>query len=184
MKKSVIAIAIGASMLLFTGCANPSFNPSYKQIVMVEGKPFRVPVGANNTSHTFSASAESKEKRKVYNTYGMNCKVGDILWMENYTSKQASNAYKKDGKIAGYAHVGQASREGKAGCTRPISNQEYDFYRSKEMEASANARARANYVAATTPKTVNVQHSGYVNQNVSGTMNHNVNHTYNPYYRY
>jgi hypothetical protein len=65
------------------------------------------------------------------------------------------------------------------------------------MEASANARANAanravtnaantNYMAATTPKTVNVQHSGYVNQNVnvSGTMNHNVNHTYSPYRTY
>ncbi len=185
MKKLRIIITISAS-ILFTGCANPSFNPNVKKVVFVEGKPFRVPVGATHTPHTFTTSEKSKEKRKVYNKYGMNCRLGDILWIENYTIKQSTSAYKKDGKIAGYTYVAQASREGKAGCTKAISNQEYSFYRSKEMEASANARARANLAAAMTPKTVNVQHTGHVNQNVnvSGTMNHNVNHSYNPYRTY
>ncbi len=183
MRKLRIITTISFSVVLFMGCTNPSFNPNVKKVVFVDGKPFRVPVGANNISHAYTSSSTDKEKLLVYKKNGLICRIGDILWIENYTAKEGVKTYKKSGKIAGFAYIAQAAKQGKAGCTRSISNQEYSFYRGKEMEASANTRARANLAAAMTPKTVNVQHSGYVNQNVnvSGTMNYNVNHTYNPY---
>ncbi len=183
MKKLRIVITISAS-ILFTGCANPSFNPNVKKVVFVDGKPFRVPVGANNIRHAYTSSSTDKEKLSVYKKNGLICRIGDILWIENYTAKEGTKIYKKSGKIAGFTYIAKAAKQGKSGCTRPISNQEYNFYRGKEMEASANARARANLAAAMTPKTVNVDHSGtvYQNVNVTGTMNHNVR--YKSYYSY
>jgi len=180
--EKIISMSIG--IILFSGCANPSFNPNNKKIVFVEGKPFRVPVGAGHTKHRYTSLSNDKEKTNVYNKYDMNCNLGDILWIEKYTAIEGAKIYKAQGKIAAYNYASQASRQGKAGCVRPISDQEYSFYRSKEMEASANARTRANLAAAMIPKRVNVNHSGtvYQNVNVTGTMDHTVK--YKPYYGY
>ncbi len=177
-------ISMGAAIILLAGCANPSFNPNNKQIVFVEGKPFRIPYGASHTGKRFTNTVESREKMTSYKREGLICNIGDLLWIENYTAKTGVKIYKSEGKLSGYTYIGKASREGKSGCVRPISNQEYSFYRSKELEASANARTQANLAAAMTPKTVNVNHSGtvYQNTNVTGTMNHNVR--YKPYYGY
>lgn len=182
----IINISVGASIILFTGCANPSFQPNNKKIVFIDGNAYRTPYGAGNTPHKYTSSAEDQERLAVYNKYGMNCKLGDILWIENYTAKEAQNIYNKNGKIAGYTYVGQVSKESKSGCVSPLTEKEYNFYLAKEMDTSENARARANYAAAIAPRTVNVQHSGSVTQNVnlSGTMNHNVNVTNNPYTYY
>lgn len=177
-------ISMCVAIILLVGCANPSFNPNNKQIVFVEGKPFRIPYGAAHTGKRFTNTVESREKMTSYKREGLICNIGDLLWIENYTGKNGVEIYKTKGKLSGYAYIGKASREGKSGCVRPISNQEYSFYRSKELETSANARAQANLVAARTPKTVNVNHSGtvYQNVNLTGTMNHNVSHK--PYYGY
>lgn len=177
-------ISISVATILLAGCANPSFNPNNKQIVFVEGKPFRIPYGASHTGKRFSNTVESREKMIAYKREGLICNMGDLLWIENYTGKAGVKIYKTDGKLAGFSYIGKASREGKSGCVRPISNQEYNFYRSKEMEASANARARANLAAAMTPKTVNVNHTGTVNQNtnVTGRIDHTIR--YKPYYSY
>ena len=181
--KLAIALSMG---VFFVGCTNPSFNPNNKQVVFIEGKSFRIPYNATSTPHRYTSSAKDKERISIYNKYGMRCKNGDILWIENFTSKEAVKVYKTNGKIAGYNYVGQVFSQGKSGCSKPLSNQEYNFYRGKEMEASANARATKNFAAAMTPQTVNVNHSGtvYQNVNLTGTMNHNVNHTYNPYRTY
>lgn len=177
-------LTISAGIILLVGCANPSFNPNSKKIVFVEGKPFRIPYGANHTGYRYTNSAKDKEIILSYKKEGLICKRGDLLWIEKYTGNKGLKIYKSEGKLAGYAFIGKASRKGKSGCVRPISDQEYSFYRDKEMESSANARARANLAAARTPQNVNVNHSGTVSQNVNvtGTMDHTVR--YKPYYGY
>lgn len=177
-------ISLSVGILLLVGCTSPSFNPNNKQIVFVEGKPFRIPHGANHTGKMFTNTAESREKMTSYKQEGLICNIGDLLWIENYIAKTGVEIYKTEGKLSGYTYIGKASKEGKSGCVQSISNQEYSFYRSKELEASANARSRANLAASMTPKTVNVNHSGsvYQNVNVTGTMDHTVR--YKPYYGY
>ncbi len=171
-------INISVGILLLSGCASPSFNPNNQQIVFVEGKPFRIPYGVNHTGRMFTNTTESREKMTSYKQEGLICNIGDLLWIENYTAKTGVKIYKAEGKLAGYAYIGKAFRKGKSGCVHALSDQEYSFYRGKEMEASANARAQANLAAAMTPQAVNVNHSGTVHQNVNvtGTMDHTVRH--------
>jgi len=171
--KVKIIILIGISLLLFEGCANPAFNANDKKIVFVEGEPFRIPKLASHTPTRYTYSAEDNKKRDEYRKGGLNCKIGDVLWADRYTAQEGAKIVMSSGKEQGYAFMAQKSHEGLVGCTSPISNREYNFYRGKEMESSANARARSNLAASMMPKTVNVQHSGYVNQNVqhSGYIN-------------
>ncbi len=181
MKKMIKVFIGGILALIITGCAQPGFNPARQQIVFVEGVPFRIPVGASATPKRYRNNPIDNERLSVYKSYGLNCNYGDILWMENYTANQAVKTYKSNGKLAGYAYVGQAHSQGRSGCVRPLTPQEFEYYKMKELDESANRRAYANYMAATAPRTVdvNVNHSGYVNHNISGTMNYNI---YN--YRY
>ena len=60
----IISISVG--ILLFSGCANPSFNPNSKKIVFVEGKPFRVPYGASYKGNRFRGG-RLKRIRKLLN---------------------------------------------------------------------------------------------------------------------
>lgn len=170
-----ITLVIGFVGILFLGgCVNPSFNPVNKHIVFVDGKPFRVPNGSSATPHRYSRSAIDQERIKIYNQYGMNCNIGDILWMENHTALKAKKEYQTKGKIAGYNYVGIAFRQGKSGCVKPLTPQEFQYYRQKEQEATALAIAQSNIVAATAPKTVdvNVNHSGYINQSINANVHH------------
>lgn len=187
MKIIIKIVAIIGMALFFTGCAQPSFNPNIKHIVYVDGKPFRVPTyDTFYRKHTYNKNLEVDKKiLNFYRQNGFICKEGDLLWAKNSVIEKVMKNFKSTGnRKKGYVIISSASKVGKAGCASPLSNQEYQFYRGKEMEASANARAKAasdaaaytsymNYMAATAPKTVNVQHSGYINQNVqySGYVN-------------
>ncbi len=191
--KTVIKIAITVVTLFFVGCAQPkpNFNPNNKMIVFVEGKPFGIPAGAD-----YSRGLISDKSLKLFQGMGASyCQKGDITWEANGVVKDIEAAMKKNNKSEGKAIYRKAISEGKVGCTSPLSNQEYNYYRGKEMEQSANARANAanraanaranaanrattnaanaNLIASTMPKTVNVQHSGYMNQNIqhSGYVN-------------
>lgn len=199
MKRLGMIIGIGITLVLFTGCGQPQFNPNYMNIVMVEGDAFRVPKGSivnrKKYYNTPNIVASVEQNRRL----GLDCKIGDLGWSEYSTRMKFQEATKglPTNSPEGFKRIENLKREainsGKMGCAHPLTDREYDFYRSQEMDASANARAdsnsraaAANMIAASTPQTVNVNHSGYVNQNVnvSGTINQNVNVTSNPYYRY
>lgn len=196
----IIGMSVG--IILLVGCAQPQFNPNDKRIVMVEGKAFRVPkhgIIYNNMAYSKNRKMDV-ELIKLNRKLGLNCNYGDLNWMTKEVSDTYSKAYRaNDMKMVESIKI-EAIRSGKIGCVRPLSNQEYDFYRGQEMQqvadrraaadrrtayyaAAANERAaRKNLQAAQTAKDVNVNVSGTVDHNVqhSGTVNHNVN-VYTPY---
>ena len=55
-----------------------------------------------------------------------------------------------------------AIRNGKAGCTRALNKQEYQYMLNQQNQSAANQRARMNYDATTAPKYYNVNYTGTV----------------------
>ena len=178
MKKFYLVAITIVSTLFISGCGGePSFNLAYQHIVMVDGKPFRIP-------------SQSQYIRSTRATKF--CKKGQLRWVSNSTTYHM-NKMAKDGRSSDTItyFIKQEGRIGKAGCARPISNQEYHFYHNKEVQAAADYRAaevrsaavanerasRRNLQAAQTAKDINVNVSGTINHDVyhSGTINHNVN---------
>ena len=182
--KTKAVIAIIGTLFLFTGCIQPGFNPNTKRIVFVDGKPFRIPYGAYTNRSPYYNKTRDVAVIRHNNSLGLNCKIGYLGWVEAGIAKKITNATQgldKNNVELNLKYIEpmkrEAIRNGKLGCAHPLSKQEYHYYRGQEMEASANARANSiaysNYMAATAPRTVNVQHSGYINQNIqhSGQVN-------------
>ena len=182
MKK--IGLLIGTGPIILTGCVQPQFNPNKKQIIFIEGKPFRVPYSTSNIGYRYTNSAEDKERIETYKKEGLICRVGDVLWVENSTAKKGLEIMSSKGKLEAYTYIGKMAREGKSGCVHSMSSQEYSHYRGKEMEAREDdIRARTALGNAFSSAGDSFKTNNY-NVNVSGTVNHNVNVTSNPYYRY
>jgi len=161
MKKIIIGMGC---LLLVLGCSSnqpktkSSFNPARKGIVFVQGKAYRVPHGSN-----FDNSPMGKDSvltlKHVYHKHGVPCKIGDLGWRERtldaeFRRYSAQEDWDKAEKV-----LVATVRSGKIGCAHPLSDKEYEFYRSKEIQAS-------NYLAATAPRNynVNVTHTGYINR--------------------
>ena len=176
MKVKTIAL-VGIIALLFGGCAQPAFNQNKKHIIFVEGKSFRIPI-ASNWSRAFMHPEANKEKIKEYRKQGLTCKNGDLFWIEYYADKERVSLIDSGNKQKGYAFLGKSVRERKAGCAHPMSNQEYHFYREKELQDARDRKANGKAIQeaanawadAHKPPTrvnVNVQHSGTVRHNVN-----------------
>lgn len=144
--------------LLFTGCngsqPEPTYYPNLKKIIFSNGKPYRIPYGTIITSRSLSAES-AKTTRKLT---GMDCRTGDLEWHEIKdlnmwkTNLEAGASYEE-----AMAGLRKASLEGKAGCTRPLSDREYKFYLNQQNQQAANYRA-----TATRNVNYNVSHSGYI----------------------
>lgn len=164
MNKITIIIGIGFSLLLL-GCSSnqpkkqttPSFNSERKGIVFVQGKAYRVPYKAS-FNHRPMGKDSAIILEYVYRKNGIPCKIGDLGWREETLG---ANFHKyvsvKDWDNADKVFKTMA-RSGLVGCAHPLSNKEYEFYRSKEIQAS-------NYMAATAQRNYNVTvtHDGYIN---------------------
>ena len=175
-------LILGVGFVSFiVGCGEPAFNPNIQNIVFVDGEPFRIPAGSRSTPHTYTNAILDQEKMAAYRKNGLDCRIGDILWMENSVATEGVKIMNSGDEERAYAFVALAAKDGKSGCAHPLSNREYDYYKEKESERSARAYAArvaiAKNIGNSTPKTYNVIHSGSINQNV------NVNSTgaVNPY---
>ena len=156
-----LGISIGVSiLLLFTGCnstqpSKSTFRPNHKHIIFENGKAYRIPYRADYVT------LENKDTRLYFQQLGFNCRSIDIGW----ESVAVINAFEKASDVYAKDTVGkEAARNGEMGCSRPLSNKEYAFYREKETQQAASRSAYLNYSAATATRTVNynVQHSGSI----------------------
>jgi len=120
-------ILVGSlASLLFIGCTSnqPAFDPSNKDIKMVEGKPYRVPHGAS-----YSHYAVSNKVIEFYQDIGLSdCQKGDITWEEQKTADAINTVIRKGSKSEGKAIYRKAATEGKIGCSSPLSDKEYQSY--------------------------------------------------------
>ena len=126
-----------------------------------------------HTPRRYSNSAESREKTDTYRKGGLNCRIGDIMWIENYTAKEGVKIASSSSRRHAYAFIAKESHKGLAGCVSAISNREYDFYRVQEIQQREDRRANGQAIKnaanawadAHTPPAkvnVNVHHSGTI----------------------
>ena len=135
--------------VLFVGCTNqPSFNPNNRGITFKNGKPYRVPY---NTWLIVIDKIGTVEKN-------MGCHKGDLYWAYINTTKYISKFRTSRER---YPYLMQAYKQGLAGCVKPLTNKEYQYYLNQQNQAAANARAAAYYKAATAPQKVEVRQTGY-----------------------
>lgn len=169
-----LKLILGASFVFFiVGCGEPAFNPNIQNIVFVDGEPFRIPAGSSNTPHTFTNTTLDQEKMAAYRKNGLDCRIGDILWIENSVGAEGVKIMNSGDKERAYAFVALAAKDGKSGCAHPLSNREYDYYKEKESERSAREYAARMAIVKNMRESraktynVNVNHSGSINQNVN-----------------
>ena len=133
-------------------------------IVFVQGKAYRVPYGASFDHHSMGKDS-AVILQHLYHNNGVPCKIGDLAWQE----KTLGAAFHKYTSAKDWDNVDKVwltmVKSGKVGCANPLSNKEYEFYRSKEIQAS-------NYATATASQNINVNvtHEGYINY--SGSVYH------------
>jgi len=147
MKK--LGIVIGAGIVLLTGCGQPEFSPNKMKVVMVEEEAFRIPQEAIYNKRRYYNAPNIVASVKQNNRLGLNCKIGDLGWVEYSTREKFVQAKKElpTNSIEGWEAVESLKREairtGKMGCAHPLTNKEYDFYRCQIILDSDDARARS-----------------------------------------
>lgn len=168
----IFKVIMYGGLLLLIGCSgnqpkkSRAFNPNYKRIVFVSGKPYNIPYG------TGYYKVDDKPTVSTMKSNGGDCRIGDVHWTES----KALLEWKKDDEAGKIDDLNDRFRflisSNKMGCVHLLSNQEYQFYKQKESERSARSVARMNYLKETAPKTVNynVEHSGYIDY--SGSVYH------------
>jgi hypothetical protein len=122
------------ALVFLLGCASdqPSFNPNNKGLVIVAGKPYRVPLEANHSLVPFkSENAQGVVKGRQA---GLDCRKGDIFWISTEVQKAAQEA-SLDGDVNRAASIIIAApRKRQIGCAHPLSNKEYEYYREKQQK--------------------------------------------------
>ena len=132
MEKWKFMTVASLALVLFIGCSSdqPSFNPNNKGIVVVEGKPYRVPLEANYSTQPF-ASSNDKGVLKGREA-GIDCRKGDISWISSNVQKAAQKAAEKGDINLAASIILAAPRKGQIGCAHPLSKKEYEYYRGKQ----------------------------------------------------
>jgi len=131
MGKWKLMAVSGLALVLFNGCSSnqPTFNPNNKGIVIVEGKPYRVPLEANYSTQPFKSSNERGVVKG--RQAGLDCRKGDISWISSNVQKAAQEAAEKGDITLAASIVLTAPRKGQIGCAHPLSKKEYEYYRGK-----------------------------------------------------
>ena len=148
-------LLVGAILsLLMVGCVPtqstaPTFNPNNKSIMFFKGKPFLMPSGTKYMAGTGT----------IYNSWikglkdmGKDCRTGDLIWMQNkYINAIISE--KDPQKKSGIKQI--MKTQNRVGCSHPLSDKEFSYYRQKEAQ---NTALRAAQISS--HKTV--EHTGYI----------------------
>jgi len=155
--------------LIISGCSQPGFNPNNQTITFVDGKPYRVPIASTVSPHAFTQSKHDQIRLKANRNRGLDCRVGDVVWMEPSVLLKFADILKLQGKQVAIQFIDNAAREGKVGCSHPMSDKEFKYYSQQFSQRDAQMAAKQALIIKnmqnTIPKTynVNVQHSGYIN---------------------
>ena len=125
-------LLLGTSTLLFTGCCTcfPQPTTSDKNIVFVQGKPYLVPHGAEFSNVPVTSDITVKD----YRLAGQDCKKGYITWTSPEAAVELKETYRNDGADSfSYAYQ-KAIRDRRMGCSRPLSDSEYQYYKTQYGE--------------------------------------------------
>ncbi len=132
MEKLKLMAASSLALVLFIGCSSdqPTFNPNNKGIVVVEGKPYRIPLEANYSTQSFKSEKDQGvlKGRKA----GIDCRKGDISWISSNVQKAAQEAAATGDVNLAASIVLAAPKKGQIGCAHPLSKKEYEYYRGKQ----------------------------------------------------
>jgi len=178
MKKLIIAV----SVLVFFGCSEPqlepTFNPNDKSIIMEGGEYFRVP----NETNYYTMKTTNLDSINFYKNNGFICNKNDLLWVELTSYKRLSTVRRLD---IFDRFVITMWKKDKIGCAHPLTEKEYRFYRSQEIENQANRRtAIQSNIAYMNAYNSNMnayfsrRHPQTVNVNLKGAINHNIRYGY------
>lgn len=117
-----------ASSLLFAGCCTCFPQQQYdKNIVFVQGKPYLVPYGTKFSNVPVSSDITVKD----YRLAGTECRKGYITWTSPEVDKELKEVYRNNGADAfSYAYQ-MAIRDHRMGCSRPLSDSEYRYYKTQ-----------------------------------------------------
>ena len=159
MNSKFIIIAI--SIFLFGCTPQPSFNPNIKGIEFIKGRPYIIP-----NKVTFGKPLTKKSAYSMKKESRGECREGDVWWIGFPYGVPGRMAIKASSEKEVQYHFDMRH----TGCAHPLTKQEYQYYLNQQNQAAANARAAAYYKAATAPKNVNINHTGFVNY--TGTVYH------------
>ena len=148
MIRTILSTAVA---MILIGCTTPDVNPSNKYMIFEEGKPYAIPYGAKYGLYTkdmievfemiknLKSKPTTKEGKKTAEEMltGANialrtCKIGDVRWAD---PKSFKNQKSDLGKLLTHAVT---FARGKAGCAKPLSKQEYDYYLARTKINTSN----------------------------------------------
>lgn len=136
MKQIKTILLASSTVLLFTGCGGPKFDPKYNTIVSIGQNLYRIPYGARSANKTLNS-----EDIKKFQLYGLNsCKEGDLFWGERKSVYNFGVAL-KEGDPTANTIMQEAIHRGKMGCVHPMSDREKQQHREN---AVAVARLQAS----------------------------------------
>ena len=177
--KSVLTSGVA---LFLVGCG-AAYSPNVRSVTFSGGKPYYTPRGAYYGLVTHNTNLIDNKHLKVNTTKtspqiyqiikGGMCRVGEVRWVEKKTQEKLLELAGKVNKTksatdwdAYYTFRYQAFRSGKAGCSKTLNQQEYQYRLNQQNQSAANRRVASQNSALTTaalmPKTVNVNHSGSI----------------------
>jgi len=158
MKRKILAVSTFAGLALLTGCVQPQFDPNYRNVQFMNGKPYSIPYNVDYNDRPVNAKDVSYLKH-----VNIPCRKGDLVWYTRDFSpkiKNAQSGYEKAQIVSSLYHAG------KLRCEHPLNKQEYAYRMNQMNQQSANKRTASqnNAVinAAAMPKTYNVNHTGSV----------------------
>jgi PBP1b-binding outer membrane lipoprotein LpoB len=157
MKKKLFTIVLFMMMIL-SGCGQPQFNPNYRYVKFMNGKPYSMPYAVNFRNMPVDAKMAS-ELREI----GIPCRKGNLLWYtRDLSSKMRNLKTEDDMKQMTYSFY----HAGKLRCEHPLNKQEYTYRMNQMNQQSANNRVTAQnnamINAAATPRSYNINHTGSI----------------------
>ena len=121
MKTIVATIGIAFLLSGCTGTSQPKFDPNKQEIKLVDGKHYKIPVGARPDIQPLT----DKKVIEFYHKIGLPaCKKDDLKWEERKTSDEINKIMRSGSDAGGEELYRKAAAEGKVGCSSPLSDKE------------------------------------------------------------
>lgn len=195
MKKYVSSYSIIlTSFMILTGCATqPTYNPYNQGVEFQKNKPYKKPYMTDSLFLNSSSVSVLKDMAGV--TF---CEEGDILWTYlpnlkkgvwdfwNNTDQEAKLAARTYGTLDAKKTVWQKfgntinemRQNGTAGCSHPMTDQEYNYFITKQNNQKYQAQQNS-YNSAANVNTITQGLNGITNQ--LNTMNNQMQQRNNSY---